>query len=262
MSAKRKKSASAVQNEASSTESGSGGFSNTLVGILSVAIEDHKAGNLDDAEAGYRKSLEIAPNHPHALHFLGVIEHQRDDHEAAIELINRAIEQLPEFPEAFSNLGAAHYALKNLPDAENSFRRAAELNPDLSEAHSNLGAVLMDRGKKAEAIESYKRANKIAPNNAKFVKRLGDLFLEAEDYEDAIEWFQNFLSLKDDDGEGYNVVFPAIPDIVTWGRTMEEAEAHAKEALTCHIRGLEKDGESLPEDVSVENPLVVDKIRV
>lgn len=67
---------------------------------------------------------------------------------------------------------------------------------------------------------------------------------------------------KDDDGEGYNVVFPALSEIVTWGRTMEEAVANAREALTCHIRGLEKDGESLPDDVSVENPLVVDTIRV
>ena len=67
---------------------------------------------------------------------------------------------------------------------------------------------------------------------------------------------------KDDDAEGYNVVFPALPGIVTWGRTLEEAKANAAEALACHIKGMQKDGDQLPEDISVENPLVVDKIPV
>ena len=65
---------------------------------------------------------------------------------------------------------------------------------------------------------------------------------------------------KDDDAEGYNVIFPAMPEIVTWGRTMEEAKANATEALTCHIKGMKRDGDKLPQDISVENPLVVDKI--
>lgn len=67
---------------------------------------------------------------------------------------------------------------------------------------------------------------------------------------------------KDDDAEGYNVIFPAMPEIVTWGRTMEEAKANATEALTCHIKGMKRDGDQLPQDISVENPLVVDKISV
>ena len=67
---------------------------------------------------------------------------------------------------------------------------------------------------------------------------------------------------KDADAEGYNVVFPALSGIVTWGRTMEEAKANAAEALACHIKGMRKDGDQLPQDISVENPLVVDKIPV
>ncbi len=67
---------------------------------------------------------------------------------------------------------------------------------------------------------------------------------------------------KDDDAEGYNVVFPALPGIVTWGSTLEEAKANATEALACHIKGMKKDRDQLPQDISVENPLVVDKISV
>ena len=41
---------------------------------------------------------------------------------------------------------------------------------------------------------------------------------------------------------GYQVVFPAFPEIVTFGRTLAEARRMAKDALRCHLEGLIKDG--------------------
>ncbi len=45
---------------------------------------------------------------------------------------------------------------------------------------------------------------------------------------------------------GFAVVFPAFPEIVTFGRTLDEARAMARDALRCHIEGLRKDGEPIP----------------
>jgi predicted RNase H-like HicB family nuclease len=45
---------------------------------------------------------------------------------------------------------------------------------------------------------------------------------------------------------GYRVVFPAIPEIITFGRTLEEAREMAHDALRCHLEGLLEDGEPLP----------------
>ncbi len=42
------------------------------------------------------------------------------------------------------------------------------------------------------------------------------------------------------------VVFPAFPEIVTFGRTLEEVRAMARDALRCHLEGLRKDGEAIP----------------
>lgn len=67
---------------------------------------------------------------------------------------------------------------------------------------------------------------------------------------------------KDDDAEGYNVVFPALPEIVTWGRTLDEAETNAREALACHVQGLLKDGGPLPPDIAVAEPVRVARIEV
>ncbi len=44
----------------------------------------------------------------------------------------------------------------------------------------------------------------------------------------------------------FAVVFPAFPEIVTFGRTLDEARAMARDALRCHLEGLRKDGEAIP----------------
>ncbi len=49
-----------------------------------------------------------------------------------------------------------------------------------------------------------------------------------------------------DDG-GYMVVVPSLPGIVTYGENLEEARTMAHEAIQCHIEGMLKDGETIPE---------------
>ena len=44
----------------------------------------------------------------------------------------------------------------------------------------------------------------------------------------------------------YAVVFPALPEIVTFGRTLADARQMATDALRCHLEGLVKDGEPIP----------------
>src|SRR5208282_4809497 len=40
----------------------------------------------------------------------------------------------------------------------------------------------------------------------------------------------------------FAVVFPAFPEIVTFGRTLDASRAMARDALRCHLEGLRKDG--------------------
>lgn len=46
----------------------------------------------------------------------------------------------------------------------------------------------------------------------------------------------------------YTVTVPALPGVVTQGRSVEDALAMAQEAIRCHIEGLQKDGEPIPEE--------------
>ena len=61
---------------------------------------------------------------------------------------------------------------------------------------------------------------------------------------------------------GYSVVFPAIPEIITFGSTLEEAKAMAADALRCHLEGLLKDGEPLPQPKQVVGHPVKEEVAV
>lgn len=182
----------------------SSGLETTLIATLSTAVEAHRAGNLVAAEENYRHVLEVSPDHPHALHFLGVIEHQKGDNDTAIDLIKRALDALPDFADAYSNLGAAYYAQGQLVNAEKSFRRATELDANLVDAQFNLGTVLEDLDRWSEAVGYYETAAAAAPGNPKYLKSLGDIFLKMEDFGQAIVWFKKFFEIATDDGEVSN----------------------------------------------------------
>ena len=68
----------------------------TAVVLLETAIKLHQLGRVDEAEQVYRRILVGQPNHPGALHLLGVIRQQQGRHEEALGLIGRAIKLKPD----------------------------------------------------------------------------------------------------------------------------------------------------------------------
>ena len=42
---------------------------------------------------------------------------------------------------------------------------------------------------------------------------------------------------------GYQVTVPLLTGLVTFGRTFEEAQKMAREAIECHVEGIQKSGE-------------------
>ena len=67
----------------------------TIEQALQRAVEDHKAGKLQDAEALYRAILQTQPNHPDANHNLGVMAVSLNKTEAALPHFKIALEANP-----------------------------------------------------------------------------------------------------------------------------------------------------------------------
>ena len=56
----------------------------------------------------------------------------------------------------------------------------------------------------------------------------------------------SYLAVFEKSDDGYSIYFPDIPGCISWGETITEAQAMARDALELHLYGMEQDGEELP----------------
>jgi protein O-GlcNAc transferase len=154
--------------------------------ILQQALRHHGAGDLPSAEKIYRQVLAKNPNHPDALHLLGVIAHQVGRHADAVNLIAAAIRHNPKNPDFHINLGEALSALGRLDDAIVEYRAAIQLNPREVIAWSNLAAAFLAQEKLEEAVEASRKALSIKPDDRGASANLGIGLTRQGQFDEAI----------------------------------------------------------------------------
>ncbi|MDZ4202027.1 MAG: tetratricopeptide repeat protein [Gallionella sp.] len=195
-------------------------------GLLQAALEAHKTGQQQPAESLCRRVLQITPDHPDALHLLGLFARQAGNHELAVELISRAAERHPVAP-FFFNLGNAYQALGRMDEAVASFNRALALNPGYVAALNNLGIALQHQGKLEEAINAFRSALALQPGFAELYSNLGDALRENGQLETAAECARHAISLNP---AFFNAHF-------CLGKILHE-QGHSPDALACFKQAL------------------------
>ncbi len=119
-----------------------------LIGeFLQRAVDVHNNGDLETAEALYRKILEIDPQNADVLHLLGFLAYQVGFGEEGAALIEEAIQLAPEIALFQSNLAKIYLSEKELEKAEIAYRRSLELNPDDLDIMNDLGNLLREKEK-------------------------------------------------------------------------------------------------------------------
>ncbi|MDA1090884.1 MAG: tetratricopeptide repeat protein [Proteobacteria bacterium] len=194
---------------------------------LALAMRHHAEGRLNDAATMYQQILKTEPEHPVALHLLGVIAHQSGDNGTALDLITKAIAIKPDVAEAHTNLGNALQDLGRWDDAAASYRRALALKPDYVDALNNLGITLKEQGEPDEAAACYRRAIALKPESAELHSNLGNALKDLRQTGDAIACFRQAIALKPDFAEAHNVLGIALKNS---GQT-EDAVASYRRAL-------------------------------
>ncbi len=134
--------------------------------LLQQALAAHQRGDVDGAERGYRAALAMAPSHPLATHYLGVVHYQRDRPAEALPLLEQAVAAVPEEPEFHNNLGLALAALDRNDEAIAAYRRALALRPAHATASNNLGLALQAANRLPEAIAAFRKAIALQPDFA------------------------------------------------------------------------------------------------
>ena len=168
-----------------------------------LAVARHQNGRLDEAEQIYDAVLGVAPDHPDALHFMGVLKHQRGETEAAIDLIGRSIAVAPAHADAHNNLGNVYREAGQPEKARKAYERAIELNPSHVPALSNLGLVLRSLGHWEEAIATLERARGLAPQDPNVLLNLGNVYRQRKRFRDAVVAFREAIASSPYDPEAY-----------------------------------------------------------
>jgi predicted TPR repeat methyltransferase len=168
----------------------------TLEEAVSIAILLQKSEQLAEAEAVYRRILDIVPNHPDALHYAGVLAHQQERSDEAIALIEKSLRLVPDRADWHSNLGIVFQAQGKLDEAIVAYQRAIALDPSHANAHSNLGVLLRATDKPVEAEASYRTAIRLNPDHIDAYTNLGVLLNGLRRSEEAVACFCKVILLR------------------------------------------------------------------
>jgi tetratricopeptide (TPR) repeat protein len=117
-----------------------------------------------EAEADFRKALELSPEQPLVLNYLGYswIE-QGNNLDEAFRMLRRAVEQRPTDGYIVDSLGWAYYRLGQYDNALQLMERAVSLKAADPTVNDHLGDVYWRLGRKLEAQFQWNHARDLGP---------------------------------------------------------------------------------------------------
>ncbi len=113
----------------------------------------------DKAEADFRKALELFPDQPLVLNYLGysMVDNGRNLEEA-LGMIRKAVELRPTDGYIVDSLGWAYYKLGRYEEAVTELERAVSLRPEDPVIHDHLGDAYWKNGRTLEAQFQWRHA--------------------------------------------------------------------------------------------------------
>jgi tetratricopeptide (TPR) repeat protein/SAM-dependent methyltransferase len=194
--------------------------------LFALAVRQHQAGQLIEAESLYREVLALDREHFGSLHHLGIMALQRGQPQAAVEPIGRALAVDRRVPDCHYNMAFALHSLGRRREAVGHYQEAITLKPDYVEAHTNLGNLLRELGSLDEAAAVYARVIALKPS-AEAHYNLANTLGELGRADEAETQYRRALVLNPDLAGAHNNLANAL---VGQGR-VDEALMHFQRAL-------------------------------
>lgn len=133
---------------------------------LEEALSAHAEGKTEDAREGYEDVLDLEAGNQFAHYNLGLIHQEAGELEEAEASYRRALQTDQSMASALFNLAI----LRTEPapaEAEELYRSVVTVQPDNASAHLNLGFLLIDQGDEAEGQVELGRAVELDPSLAR-----------------------------------------------------------------------------------------------
>ncbi len=200
----------------------------TIEKTFRQATGHYESGRFQQAESGYKEVLGRAPDHPDALHHLGLVYYQRGRFQEAVDLIKRAVRNNPDSPFYYNSLGVGLNALGKFEEALANYQKAIHLDADYADVHYNIGNTLRKQGRPDTAISSYRRAVQISSNHLGAWCNMGAIFNDQGKPDQAIDCFQQVINQE----PGHSVAHNGM------GRAFKKL-GKLDMALSCYKKALE-----------------------
>ena len=185
------------------------------------------AGDWEGAVASWRKVLESHPDHDLALYNLGVVLYERGQREDAVKFYQRAAKANPSSPKCRANLGNAMLDRRQWADAIRWLEEALALDPTYALAHHNLGVALQNTGQAKKAIAAYRTAIACDPKDYRPYTNLGNLLDAAHEFDAGLAAHRDAVRLNPAFAEARSNLAMAL---CRKGQ-LDEALTHALEAV-------------------------------
>jgi len=159
----------------------------TVDELLDRAMTAHRQKDLSEAADLYGAVLARDSRHSDALHYLGLLLHQRGESEDGASLIERSLEVAPRQPDALNNLGNIRRLLGDDEEALRAYWTAVKLDAAHSNAWSNMAVIHRNRDEPQTAEKMLKIALAFDPENFAARHSLGLTYVDMEEFERAEE---------------------------------------------------------------------------
>jgi tetratricopeptide (TPR) repeat protein len=141
-----------------------GGDKNAWVTYYYRGICEERSKQWSKAEADMRKALDMQPEQPHVLNYLGYswID-QGINLDEGMKMIKRAVDQRPDDGYIVDSLGWAYFRIGNYEDAVKNLERAIDLKPEDPTINDHLGDAYWRIGRTLEAKFQWAHARDLKP---------------------------------------------------------------------------------------------------
>jgi Flp pilus assembly protein TadD len=117
------------------------------------------------AEADLKQALDLFPEQPHVLNYLGYSWVDQGVHlDEGMDMIKRAVQQRPDDGYIVDSLGWAYFRTGNYPEAVKQLERAIELKPEDPTINDHLGDAYWRIGRTLEAKFQWAHARDLKPD--------------------------------------------------------------------------------------------------
>jgi predicted TPR repeat methyltransferase len=201
----------------------------TIDEAVDVAVRLLMNRNVQYAADVFAKILAVAPNHPRALHFSGVLAHQQGQSDEALLRIERSLELESGIADWYSNYAIVLRDRGRLDEAINACRKALALDPNHANAHNNLGGLFRAEGMPAEAEAEYRAAIEINPKHSDAYTNLGTLLYSQKRTAEAVECLWRAVTLNPEESKSRRLLGVAYSALGLYDKAAEVYRQWAEE---------------------------------